>query len=101
MNLINLDAPYGAEGARQVEDDALPVLSLGDLVERGGLREGEGLRIIGTNGRAGRTLYLDCGSMWRERSNLTHFVSPDGSFKRRRYLAEETPVFIEIVKEAK
>ena len=27
MNLINLDAPYGAEGARQVEDDERPVVS--------------------------------------------------------------------------
>jgi hypothetical protein len=69
------------------------VMKLCELVERG-LKDSEGVRVIGPSGVLGRTVYRDAGSMWRARSDNSHFVSSDGSYNRRRYLPSETLVCV-------
>jgi dihydrofolate reductase len=69
------------------------VMTLAEIVERG-LRDGEGVRVIGPSGVVGRTTYREVGKMWRERSDLSHYVSPDGEYHKRRYLPHETLIVI-------
>ncbi len=57
-----------------------------------GLPDNFGCKLAG-----GRTIYREAGWMWRERSDNQHFVSPDGSFERRRYLPADT--IVEVTKE--
>lgn len=70
-------------------------VSLSVLVRRGGLSNGQVARVVGPSGVIGRTRYKEVGSMWRPSSSKFHYVSPDGSFNRRRYLSADTLVVVE------
>lgn len=59
-----------------------------------GLGSDEVVRVIGKNDQPGRAVYIDAGWMWRERADNQHYVAPDHTIKRRRYLPGHTIVEI-------
>lgn len=70
------------------------VRNIEDVAEDG-LPSGHVARVVSQEGICGRVRYTEVGWMWRARSSNTCFVSPDGSYERRRYLPHGTLLAIE------
>ena len=87
---INFGSPtvFSSSGAWvcMTSKNSVPISSVSD----GGLPLGHVARVM-----CGRTKYIEVGWMWRPQSDKQYYLSPDGSYERRRYVTGDTQIIVE------